>query len=126
MNKRMLTAVLAVGALVIAYAMVVVAPQVILTQVCDRETDRKVLDAQSDFFCPAGNEIVYDAWGECGLKKECIDPKIGKADGSKFSAQNGRLQSKALYSQGKQAGGWTGYGADGKALLEDGGYKPPR
>jgi len=106
--------------------MVVVAPQVILSQVCDREMDRKVLDAQPDFFCPTGNQVAYDAWSECGLKKECIDPKNSLGDGSFFAAQSGQLHSKALYSQGKKIGGWTGYDADGKALPEDGGYKPPQ
>ena len=125
MNKWKLAAVLVAGVLVVAYAAVVLAPQVILSQVCDRDTDRKVLDAQPDFFCPAGNRVAYDAWSECGLKKECIDPKNGLSDGSKFSAQGGQLKSKALYSQGKEAGGWTGYDDDGKALPEGGGYRPP-
>lgn len=112
-------------ALVSAYAVVVVAPQVILAQVCDREADRKVLDEQSDFFCPAGNRVAYDAWSECGLKKECINPKNSLSNGSKFSAQGGQMRSKALYSQGKQADGWTGYDDDGKALPEGSGYRPP-
>jgi antitoxin component YwqK of YwqJK toxin-antitoxin module len=85
-----------------------------------------VLDAQTDFFCPDNNKIAYDAWGECGLKKECIDRENGKTDGSKFSAQNGQLQSKAMYEQGRQIGGWTGYDNEGNPLPEDGGYNPSR
>jgi hypothetical protein len=126
MNKLILTTVLLVGLLVGIYAMVVVAPQIILAQECERETDRKVLDTQKDFFCPAGNQIAYDAWSECGLKKECIDPKSGMRNGSFFAAQGGKMRSKALYSKDKKTGGWTGYNSDGKALPEDGGYKPPQ
>jgi hypothetical protein len=125
MNKWRLAAVLLVVALFIAYAVVVVAPQVILAQVCDREADRKVLDAQSDFFCPAGNQVAYNAWSECGLKKECIDSKNGLSNGSKFSAQGGQMRSKALYSQGKEADGWTGYDDGGKPLPQGGGYRHP-
>ena len=126
MNKLKLAAVLVAGVLVAAYAVVVLAPQVILAQVCDREMDRKVLDTQPDFSCPVGNQVTYDAWRECGLKKECIDRKNGLRDGSFFAAQGGQLRSKALYSQGKKADGWTGYDNDGKALPEEGGYKPPQ
>lgn len=122
MNKWVL--VLLAGVMAVALA-VLVAPWLILAQACDRDADRKVLDAQPDFFCPVGNQVAYDAWSECGLKKECIDPKNGLRDGSFFAAQGGRLHSKALYSQGRELGDWTWYDDDGKALPEGGGYRPP-
>ncbi|MDR1075980.1 MAG: hypothetical protein LBL59_06710 [Xanthomonadaceae bacterium] len=122
--QRILLWVMLVGALIVALWMFVL-PRVIFGLACDHEADRQALDAQTDFYCPVNNKIVYDAWGECGLKKECLDPKSGVADGSKFAALGGRLQSKTLYSQGKQVGGWTGYDRDGKANPEGGGYQVP-
>lgn len=116
--------VMALGLLVVTLWLVVM-PRVILRLGCDREGDRKVLDAQMDFFCPAGNKVVYDAWGECGLKKECLAPTTGVVDGSKFVSLGGRLQSKTLYSKGRQTGGWTGYDREGAAISEDGGYLAP-
>jgi len=125
MNKWKLAAVLTAGVLVAVYAVAVIAPQFLLAQVCDREADRKMFDAQSNFSCPVGNQVAYGAWSECGLKKECINPKNGLSDGSLFAAQGGQLRSKALYSKGNKAGGWTSYDKDGKALPEEGGYKTP-
>jgi hypothetical protein len=92
---------------------------------CDREADRKVLDAQPDFYCPRGSQINYEAWSECGLMKVCVDPSSGMKNGSQFAAQGGQLQSKALYSQGKSTGNSTWYDRDGKAHSEGGGYQAP-
>ncbi|WP_147455602.1 hypothetical protein [Solilutibacter pythonis] len=91
----------------------------------DREKDRLVLDQQKDFYCPAGNEIAYEAWSEYGLMKVCVSKDLRVKNGSQFAAQGGQLRSKALYSQGEKAGGWTGYANDGKALPERGGYRSP-
>lgn len=122
--QRILLWIVLVG-LLIAVLWVFIAPRVILGLGCDRQTDRHVLDAQTDFYCPVGNKVTYDAWGECGLKKECLDPKSGMGNGSKFAAMGGRVQSKALYLNGKQVGGWTGYDRQGKARPEGGGYQAP-
>lgn len=123
-TRRIVLWVVLVVALV-AVLWVLILPRLILGLACDREEDRQVLDAQTDFYCPVGNKVSYDAWGECGLKKECLDSKSGANDGSKFAARGGRLQSKALYSQGKRAGGWTEYDREGKAKAGSCGYQAP-
>lgn len=102
-----------------------VGPRIILTLACDRDEDRKALDAQTDFVCAEDHKVLYDAWSECGLKKECSDPISGKTDGSYFAAQGGHLQSKSLYSQGRETGGWTWFDSNGKPYPENGGYKSP-
>ena len=117
---------LAIVLLALAFVVVLCAsviPKAILALLCDREMDRKVLDAQTDFYCPSGNQVVYDGWSECGLKKECINPKSGMTDGSFFAAHGGQLNSKSLYSQGKKTGGWTWYDNDRRPQPEDGGYQ---
>ena len=109
----------------VAILSVSVIPQAILALLCDRKTDRIVLDAQTDFYCPSRNQVVYDGWSECGLKKECINPKSGMTDGSFFAAHGGQLNSKSLYSQGKKTGGWTWYDNDQRPQPEAGGYQVP-
>lgn len=98
---------------------------VALSGCCDREADRRVLDQQGGFYCPSSNEVVYEAWSECGLMKVCVSRGSRIKQGSQFAAQGGKLRSKSMYSQGERVGGWTGFDNDGKELPEDGGYKPP-
>jgi hypothetical protein len=115
---------MALTGFVMAFA-VLVGPRIVLALLCDRDADRKILDAQSDFFCSENHKIVYDAWSECGLMKVCTDAHSGAKDGSQFAAQGGRLLSKALCSQGRVTSGWTWYDSEGKPHSEKGGYQVP-
>ncbi len=91
--------IIAATALLLA-TLVFVAPRIILGMACDREGDRRALDAEADFVCAHDNKIVYEAWSECGLVKVCVNPNNSSKDGSSFTAQGGHLRTKAKYENG--------------------------
>jgi hypothetical protein len=56
---------------------------------CIYQYDKKAAaDAIADFKCPAGDEVVYSAWGFNGITKSC---KSGK--GTSVTIENGVLWS---------------------------------
>ena len=97
----------------------------LLAGCCDRDADRNILDAQTDFYCPTSSKVSYEPWSECGLMKVCIDPGTKKKNGSQFAAQGGKMRSKALYTLGNEVGGWTEYDSNGNTEMKIGGYKAP-
>ncbi len=125
--KQSLKCVLKLMLLAVAIAILAaLVLDVVISNYCDRDADRKVLDMQQDFVCPAGNHVVYEAWSECGLSKDCIDPSTETSNGSFFTAIGGRLQSKSLYVLGKQVEITTGYDSDKRSVSQHKSYKPPR
>ncbi|MEX1826345.1 hypothetical protein [Luteibacter sp. CQ10] len=123
MKRSRVLFVAALSVIGIAVIWVFVIPRAVLSIACDRAADRKAIDEAADFYCPAGNDVSYQAWGECGLMKVCIDPRTKEKNGAFFASQGGRLRVKSLYSSGVDSGGLTTFDNSGKAKEINGGYR---
>jgi len=84
----------------------------VITTGCTSSNNRVVLDSYPGFSCPSPNTIKYEAWGENGLSKSCVN-STGKFDGSFWTAESGQFFSRAYYKDGKESGTWEYVDKDG-------------
>lgn len=77
----------------------------LILEACSTGNDRAVLDSYPGFNCPSPNTIKYEAWGENGLSKSCVNAK-GLSDGSFWAAQQGKFFFRGSYKNGQKNGSW--------------------
>jgi len=72
---------------------------------CRSDNNRAVLDSYPGFSCLSPNTIKYQAWGENGLSKACVNAQ-GINDGQFWVAETGRFFLRGSYENGEESGVW--------------------
>jgi len=76
-----------------------------LIEGCSSNNNRAVLDSYPGFSCLSPSTIKYEAWGQNGLSKACVDAQ-GAKDGQFWTTEMGRFFLRGFYKSGKESGTW--------------------
>ena len=85
---------------------------------CSQNNDKAILDGYFGFNCPAPNAVKYEAWGQNGLSKACVNSG-GSYDGSFWAVERGRFFLRGSYKSGEKVGVWEFIDKNGAVTKKD-------